>query len=104
MLEELDRIGNRLLRAESRGYRAFQGRVGSLTEGLDDDSRARVVTVVTRFMRTPSFLVRSVDLSQQISVDDLIAGLERPDLSGTTLAQRVTSFVDDLGRRRRART
>jgi hypothetical protein len=59
----------------------------------------KVADVVTRFMRTPSFLVRSVNLSTETTVTDLLDGLERQDMSGTTLADRVRAFARALDQR-----
>ncbi len=97
--KELELLSDRLLRSDSRGYAEFRKRVRSLATGLDEDTQEQLAEVVTRFMRTPSFLVRFVDLSQKTTVEDLLAGLERPDLSGATLADRVTSFAEALGRK-----
>jgi hypothetical protein len=99
VLAELDGIAERLLRVDRRGYEAFQGKVRPLTHGLDDLTQDRVVDIVTRFMRTASFLVRSVDLEGDVSVENLIAGLDQPDLSGATMAERVAAFTETLGRR-----
>lgn len=96
VLAGLDRIGERLLRRDSRGYEAFQQRIRSLASNLEGDLQEQVADVVIRFMRTPSFLVRFVDLSAGTSIDDLLAGLERPDTSGTTLASRVSAFARTL--------
>jgi hypothetical protein len=62
VLDALDRIGERLLRSDSRGHQAFRRGVESLAAELDDEVREEVADVVVRFMRTPSFLVRFVDL------------------------------------------
>jgi hypothetical protein len=96
VLAALDRIGERLLRSDSRGYDAFRRQVKSLAADLDESTQEQVAEVVTRFMRTPSFLVRFVDLTPDVSVDDLLKGLERPDMSGTTLAMNVRSFATAL--------
>lgn len=96
VLAALDRIGERLLRSDSRGYEAFRQQIRSLAADLDEDMQEQVADVVTRFMRTPSFLVRFVELSADASVDDLLAGLDRPDMSGTTLASRVRAFSRSL--------
>lgn len=93
VLSALDRIGERLLRSDSRGYQAFRRKIRALTANLDEAAQDHVADVVTRFMRAPSFLVRFVDLSPNVSVDDLLAGLERPDMSGITLSSRVRSFA-----------
>jgi len=96
VLASLDRIGERLLRRDSRGYDAFQQRIQSLASNLERTLQEQVADVVIRFMRTPSFLVRFVDLSARTSIDDLLAGLDRPDTSGTTLASRVSAFARTL--------
>lgn len=99
VLAALERIGERLLRSDSRGYDAFRQQVRSLAANLGEATQEQVAEVVTRFMRTPSFLVRFVDLSADASVADLLAGLERPDRSGTTLADRVRTFAGALDQR-----
>ena len=49
-------------------------------------------------MRTPSFLVRYIDLSRTTTVDDLLAGLDR-DMSGATLSDRIRAFAVTLSRK-----
>jgi superfamily II DNA or RNA helicase len=98
VLEELDRIGDRLLRVDSRGYASFRTKIRSLLTEFDDATRDQVADVAIRFMRTPSFLVRYVDLSRTTKVDDLLAGLDRT-MSGTTLTDRIRSFADTLNRK-----
>ncbi len=93
VLDALDRIGERLLRIDSRGYEAFRDRVRELAGNLAPEPRDQVADIVTRFMRTPSFLVRFADLSPAMSVDELIAALDRPDRSGATLASKVQAFA-----------
>jgi superfamily II DNA/RNA helicase len=65
---------------------------------LEDEDRESLVAIVVRFMRTASFLVRYVDISERTSADDLIAALDRPDQSGATLAARIESLVALLRR------
>lgn len=93
VLGELDRVAERLLRSDSRGYQEVRSRVRGLTEELDEGVRERVAEVAIRFLRTPSFLVRFVGLSRRTSVDDLVAGFDKPDMSGRTLADRTRSFA-----------
>lgn len=93
---ELGRIGARLLRADSPGYREFQARIRTLTEGLESEVEDSVVEIATRFMRTSSFLVRFVDLSPRVSTDELLAGIDRADGSGLTLADRIRSLTESL--------
>jgi Helicase conserved C-terminal domain len=97
VLAELERIGERLLRSDARGYQAFRDRVRAHTAGLDDPTSEQTAEIAVRFMRTPSFLVRFVELSRDISVENLLAGLEHADSSGSTLAQRIAAFVRTLG-------
>ncbi|OBJ87752.1 hypothetical protein A9W97_17410 [Mycobacterium gordonae] len=95
----LDRIGERLLRSDSAGYSAFRDEIRSLVADFDVATQDHVAEIVTRFMRTPSFLVRFVDLSPRTTIDNLLAGLERPDGSGATLAGRIRSFAGQLGQK-----
>lgn len=99
VLAELEKIGERLLRSDARGYEAFGRRVGALAEDLDDVTSEQMAEIAVRFMRTPSFLVRFVELSRDISVDGLLAGLECVDMSGSTLAQRIGAFARTLAQK-----
>lgn len=93
VLDALERIGERLLRADSGGYDAFRQKIRALAENLPLDAQEQVADVVTRFMRTPSFLVRFRGLSPGVSIEELMAGFDYPDGSGTTLAGRVQAFA-----------
>jgi len=99
VLAELDRIGERLLRSDARGYQAFRDRVRSHATRLDSDTADQVAEIAVRFMRTPSFLVRFVGLKPNISVEDLVAGLEHADVSGATLADRIEAFARSLAQK-----
>jgi ERCC4-related helicase len=99
VLGEVERVAERLLRVDTIGYDEFRSRVRSLAKGLDDDVQEQVADVAIRFLRTPSFLVRFVDLSRKTSVDDLLDGLNKPDMSGRTLGDRIQSFTDMLGQK-----
>jgi hypothetical protein len=94
----LDRISGRLLRPDARGYDQFRDRVRTLAAGLDDATAVRVAEVVVRFMRTPSFLVRFVDLSARPSPAMLLGALDHADGSGLTLGERIESFSEHVGR------
>jgi hypothetical protein len=99
VLAELERIGERLLRSDARGYQAFRDRVRSYVTGPDDESTEQAAEVAVRFMRTPSFLVRFVDLRPEISVEELLVGLERVDSFGSTLANRIEAFARSLSQK-----
>ena len=96
VLGELDRIAERLLRVDSRGYAAFRTKVRALLAEFDDATQDQVADIAIRFMRTPSFLVRFVDLSRNTSVEDLLAGLKHKDMSGALLTDRIRSFAAAL--------
>jgi superfamily II DNA or RNA helicase len=93
---ELDRIGERLLRSDARGHQEFGDYIRTLTGELDAVTAERIAEITTRFMRTPSFLARFTKLARHMTVTDLIAGLERPDASGTTLANRIRAFSQSV--------
>lgn len=99
VLAELSRISDRLLRSDSTGYERFRREILNLTQNLDSALREELADIVIRFMRTPSFLVRFVDLTPKLTVDDLLAGFERPDLSGRSLAQKVVDLSVALERK-----
>ena len=80
----LDRTGERLLRSDSSGFQRFRSRVASIADGLDADAAGEVADIVVRFMRTPSFLVRFVDLS--------------PTTSGSTTSSPASSAATSAGR------
>ncbi len=96
VMAALDRLAERLLRSDSRGYQAFRDEVRRLASDLDPGMQDEIADIAIRFMRTPSFLVRFVDLRPDASVDDLLAGLHWADMSGTTLADRVRAFAGTL--------
>lgn len=99
VLAELARISERLLRSDSTGYDRFRRQVLDLTQNLDSALQDELADIVVRFMRTPSFLVRFVDLTAKVTIDDLLAGFERPDLSGRSLAQKVSDLAVGLEQR-----
>lgn len=57
-------------------------------------------SIVLRFMRTPTFLVRFADLTREASPAEWVASmLDRPDASGLTLRGVLRKFFDFLARR-----
>lgn len=98
VLAALDGLAERLLRSDTRAYGAFRKRVRSLARNLDKEIQEQVADVVIRFMRTPSFLVRYVNLSPRVTADDLLAALEA-DLPGGALAERIRTFAAALERK-----
>jgi hypothetical protein len=98
VIAELDRLSDRLLRSDTSGYRLFRRRVIEAADRLEPGLREDLADIVIRFMRTPSFMVRFVDLSMDTTIDDLVVGFERPDDSGVSLAGKVENLAEALDR------
>lgn len=96
VVDELERLAERLLRSDTRAFDRFRGKVASFAGALDEPTALAVADVVIRFMRTPSFLVRFVDLTPRTNMDDLLDGFEHRELGGSTLGARVESFAELL--------
>lgn len=84
--------------AFDRGERlevALTTSVGRMLDGsgLDESERDKLVNVVRRFVRTQLFLVRYIDLAATDRVGALEQALALPDGSGTSLADRLRTFV-----------
>lgn len=99
VVAQLDRTAERLLRSDSRGFERFRSRVASFASPLDAEAAEVVADVVIRFMRTPSFLVRFVDLAPATTADDLLDGFQQRLLGGVTLADRVRVFAELLAQK-----
>ncbi|HEX7159574.1 MAG TPA: DEAD/DEAH box helicase [Edaphobacter sp.] len=95
ILAALEQRGNSLLRAEAPGARLVAERVrGICTKarlGVDDTDQT--IDVVTRFMRTASFLTRFVDLRARRGVDAIAGAFDRQDGAGAKWAVRISDFV-----------
>jgi hypothetical protein len=98
---ELDVIGDRFfdvdgpLRVEVT--EALRDIVASYAQ-LNPLERERVVEVVRRFLRTPSFLVRHFDLGAQDRAAAFRQAIERHDVGGLSLRRRIEGFCDFLAR------
>lgn len=68
-------------------------------EGLSKQERERMRDVVRRFVRTPSFLVRYVDLKATDEGEALKRALTIPDGSGASLSDKLQDFVRFMARR-----
>ena len=99
VITALERVGERLLRTDSAGSAAFQRRVAELAADVDEGARDDIADVVTRFMRTPSFLVRFTDLSPDLTIDGLIAALDHTDGSGDSMHDKIKRFAEGYQRR-----
>lgn len=98
---ELTRIGDRIEQNPLRSEIEEQIRVRLNIDALDVDEQEQAVQVVRRFLRTPSFLARFVDLGSAgaRSADlraPVLAALNRPDGSGSSMADKIERFGASL--------
>lgn len=92
----LQRLSDRLLRTDSPGYKRLQGEVLSLSGKLDKTSAQLFADRVIRFMRTDSFLLRYTNISQDLTVEQLLDGFRSHGVPGDTLRDRVETFATHL--------
>lgn len=98
----LDRIGNRFERegrVRERIETSLNGIVASHRRLLEPGQADRIVEVMRRFVRTPSFLVRYIDIAQRDLADAFDSAIERSDLGGLSLRVRLNDFCHFLASR-----
>jgi ERCC4-related helicase len=100
VLEALDQWAASMLREGSPGTRVIERRVSKICSRFDlsPADTSQIVDVVTRFMRTASFLVRFVDLNTRRSANAIEAAFSRTDGSGATLESRIAAFAEMVDR------
>lgn len=96
--EVFDQLGDRadiLLRRDRPGGERIhaEARRIAVQAGLDGDDVTAFADVVLRFMRTPSFLVRHIDLNQRLGEDAVAGAFSVADGSGLRLADRLAAFA-----------
>jgi hypothetical protein len=94
VMDELDRLGERFFDPAAPVTRAVREAVTELLGGLRlrDEHMAQVRDIALRFLRTPSFLVRYVDLADADQSAALQRGLEVRDSTGLRLQDKIRSF------------
>ena len=94
IVTEVERLSLRFFDPDAPVTKAAAATVESLFAGLDlrDDERAQAVDVVLRFLRTPSFLVRYVNLADRNRVRAFEKALLREDASGRSLRAKLEGF------------
>ncbi|MHB1424395.1 MAG: C-terminal helicase domain-containing protein [Gemmataceae bacterium] len=102
VVNELKRIGERFFDNRSPLY-------GQVTEALQEvvspfvaltpEERERIVEIVRRFLRTPSFLVRYLDLTQLDRAEAYVEAIHRQDAGGLSLSSRIENFCRFLADR-----
>ncbi len=98
----LDRLGDEFFKSDELGdiaASALQSIVYGTKTPLGPDDQGKVVGVVRRFVRTPSFLVRYYPIDEQNRAAAFDAALDKPDLSGHSLRDQVARFCWFLGER-----
>ncbi len=99
---ELERIGNRFEREgriRDRIEAALKRIVEPHEEILGPGQSERIVEVMRRFVRTPSFLVRYIDISKNNLAEAIEGAIERVDLGGLSLRVRLDDFSHFLASR-----
>jgi hypothetical protein len=99
---ELERIAKRFSDRESPLHKhvteALQQFVGPFAE-LTEEERHRIVEIIRRFLRTPSFLVRYLDLTRTDRAEAYIEAIHRPAVDGLSLHHRIDIFCRFLAER-----
>lgn len=98
----LDRIGDRFVREgriRDRVEAALMNIVEPHKDQLDSGQAERIVEVMRRFVRTPSFLVRYIDISRKDLAGAFNSAIERSDLGGLSLRVRLDDFCRFLSSR-----
>ena len=112
--DALERIANRLLKADSGNYASLKARLidsfgtvmedlaagGEISEGQSDigghELAEALADVAIRNLRTPACLVRYTDLRVDLDVEDLWEGITGTNPSGVDLVARWTQFAARL--------
>src|SRR5207249_748019 len=95
VLVALEQRADSLLRSDAPGARVVAERAHKICAdlGLGVPDTDQTIDVVTRFMRTASFLTRFVDLGAPRGADAIGAAFAHPDGSGATLEDRIVDFA-----------
>ena len=94
--QALERFSDRFFDPDAPVTRLARRRIRAimdLSSTLGDDERARTEAVALRFLRTPSFLVRYFDLSQDDREVALVRAFAKQDGSGMSLEDKIRSFA-----------
>jgi len=102
VLNRLEAIGKRFFDSDSPLRRevteVLEGILAPFGESLSHD-RERIIDVVRRFLRTPSFLVRYFALDRSDDPAAFVEALDEQDESGLSLRQKVSDFCSFLSTR-----
>lgn len=99
--DRLDDIGNRFFDTDSSLRHEVDealSRIISQHAALSAIEQQRVIAIARRFLRTPSFLVRYFDLARTDRSAVFAEAIERDDIGGHSLRQRLDEFCRFLSR------
>jgi ERCC4-related helicase len=97
--DELERIGKRFFDVDGLLRNEVVGALHRIIEpfdGLKPGEVLRIVDVVRRFLRTPSFLTRYFDLAEADHAGAFAEAIQRWDVGGLSLRQRIDEFCSFL--------
>jgi len=97
--DELERIGRRFFDEDSPVRRAYEREIRKilLEYPLLSDFEDKLINLVRRYVRTPSFLARFFPLKQgRLGEDAMIAAMDKKDRSGMTLRSLLHYFFSFL--------
>lgn len=99
----MERLGRRFFDDESPVRRACEREIVDVMKDfpqLKDKHEEELKEIILRYVRTPSFLVRFFPLKEdRLTDDDMIAAMDKPDLSGLTLRMMLKDFFEFLAKR-----
>jgi ERCC4-related helicase len=93
--DELDRIADRFFESDGPLRRAVTESIGRIVERFPAIEREHgnvIIDVIRRFLRTPSFLVRHFDLTAADHAAAFAESIERTDIGGLSLRERIEHF------------
>lgn len=102
IVNKLERIGNRLSDHRSPLYRQVTEALREVVApfaALTAEERDHLVEVIRRFLRTPSFLIRYLDLTHSDRAEAYIEAIQRQDKDGIPLRRHIDYFCDFLANR-----
>ena len=94
--QELDKRAQRFFDPDAPITKTAREKIGQLlaTEKLTAEEIAKSLEIVVRFLRTPSFLVRYIDLSIGDPRESLDKALDKESSDGLSLHRQITRFRD----------
>jgi len=97
VLDKLNDIGKRFFNEESSFMMAFSDKMFQLLKEVDnfsEEDKQKLISVIQRFLRTPSFLVRFFPINQhRFAADTVSKAFNKTDSSGLSLEGLIKNFI-----------